>query len=245
MSDVYSAPDSELSNDQGPSAYGSIEKGLAGDFELRLGDLFKNAWAMTKGRKGTIWIAVILMIVALTVINVGTGFIFALLPIDPGLSAGLMQVVITLLSTPISVGLTLFGVKLVCEKDASATSIFNYFGQMFKLFALTVLMYVLVAIGFLLLVVPGIYLVVCYVFAGALMVEKDLGIWQALETSRKIVTKKWFTVFFTLLCIMLVVSLSAMALLVGLIWTIPLSVLITGLMYKAMFGVEQSTLESE
>ena len=49
------------------------------------------------------------------------------------------------------------------------------------------------------LIVPGLYLLVSWVFSLALVVDKRLEFWQAMETSRKRVGPVWFQVFAVML----------------------------------------------
>jgi len=69
--------------------------------------------------------------------------------------------------------------------------------------------------------------------------------WQALETSRKTVTHKWFAVFGLLIVLSLINMIAMIPLGIGLIWTLPLTMLVMGAIYKIMFGIEASTLASE
>ncbi|WP_370980132.1 hypothetical protein [Agaribacterium sp. ZY112] len=239
-------------NIESTSPNGSVEKGLSGDYELSIGSLFQDSWALIQGRKLTCVIAVILLIVSIGAINFVAEFVLELispasqsgspdasLQLEPSTGiAFVIQLIVLMVSTPINVGLTLLGIKLVSGQEAQPTSIFEYFPHTIKLFLLMVTMYILVFIGFLLLVIPGLYLGIAYIYAPALMVEKNMGIWEALETSRKTVTHKWFTVFFTVLLLLIVIFISSLPVLIGLIWTLPLAVMLTGLMYKQMFGIE-------
>ena len=106
-----------------------------------------------------------------------------------------------------------------------------------------VLMMVLIVIGFFLLVIPGIYLSIAYSMAMLLVIDKKMSPWQALETSRKAVTKKWFSFFGLYLCIGLILVVSAIPLLIGWIWTIPLAIISTGMVYRNLFGCAPATLE--
>lgn len=245
MSDIYSAPDAELREEQGESLFGSVEKGVAGDYELSIGGIFSEAGSRLKGSKRTLWLAVILMVISAIAIQFVATFLLGLLPLPVVLSGVLVQVVITLFTTPISVGMILVAVKLAADAQASGTSIFNYFHMMIKLFLQALLMYLLIFIGFVLLVLPGIYLTFAYMFSATLMVEKNMGIWEAMEVSRKAVTHKWFTLFFTWIIIFIMIVVSFIPLGIGLIWTVPLSMLCFGVAYKTLFGVEKSTLDSE
>jgi len=95
-------------------------------------------------------------------------------------------------------------------------------------------------IGFLLLILPGIYLSIAYVFTLPLIVDKEMDIWDAMETSRKAVTKHWFKVFGLFILLSLIMALGALALGIGLIWAVPLLfVTLYGLLYPLIFdGVE-------
>ena len=56
----------------------------------------------------------------------------------------------------------------------------------------TVLGLLLVVTGLILFVVPGIYLIVAYVFSNMLIVDRKFAPWQALEASRRVVTRNWW-----------------------------------------------------
>lgn len=70
-----------------------------------------------------------------------------------------------------------------------------------------------------------------------LVVERGLTPWQALETSRKAITQRWFKVFGLFLLLGLITLVSAIPLGVGLVWTIPLFVIAMGVLYRTIFGV--------
>ena len=42
---------------------------------------------------------------------------------------------------------------------------------------------------------PGVYLAIAYSFTVILAVDKRLGFWESMETSRKVVTRQWWRVF--------------------------------------------------
>ena len=54
---------------------------------------------------------------------------------------------------------------------------------------------VLIWIGFLLLVFPGIYLAIAWMFTLPIVVDKQVDFWTAMELSRKVVTRHWFKLF--------------------------------------------------
>jgi len=245
VSGIYDAPASELTKNSAGSEFGSVERGIAGDYELTIGGVFSEAKSKLNGSKGPAWVAIALSMVAFVAINFSLKFVLGLLPLPAFFSSIVLQAIVTLLTTPITVGVMLVGVKLAADVRASGSSIFSYFDMMLNLFLQTLLIYLIVFIGILLLVLPGIYLAFAYMYAGSLVVEKKMGIWEAMEASRRAVTHSWFKLFFVWIIIMVLIIISAIPLLIGLIWTLPLSLLCFGVVYKTLFGVERATLDQE
>jgi len=64
----------------------------------------------------------------------------------------------------------------------------------------------LIIIGFAFLVLPGIYLLVAYTFSYLLIVDRRMGVWQALEGSRRVVNKHWWGVFGLTLVMLLLIG---------------------------------------
>ena len=92
------------------------------------------------------------------------------------------------------------------------------------LFVAGLLVYVFRTIGFVLLILQGIYLTVAYSFTFLLPIDKGLGFWEAMETSRITITRQWWSVFGLLLLALLIMFLGALALGVGIFVAIPLVV---------------------
>jgi uncharacterized membrane protein len=79
-----------------------------------------------------------------------------------------------------------------------------------------------VTVGIFCLIIPGIYLLVAYLFAAFLAVDKGLGFWDAMETSRRVITRNWWRVFGLILLGIPFMILGALALGVGILVAIPL-----------------------
>jgi uncharacterized membrane protein len=138
--------------------------------------------------------------------------------------------------TPITTGFMLMGVNRAAGSGIDSGFLWSYFPQTGKLF----LGYLLMGLGFMLLIIPGIYLSVAYVFAMPLIADKKMGVWQALETSRKTISKHWFSYAGLILMLSLVNLLGVISLGIGLIWTIPWSINSLGVAYRDAFGFTAS-----
>jgi uncharacterized membrane protein len=77
-------------------------------------------------------------------------------------------------------------------------------------------------VGIILLVLPGIYLAVAYSFAYILATDKRLSFWDAMETSRRTITRQWWRVLGLILLGIPFVLLGLAAFGVGILVAVPL-----------------------
>lgn len=208
----------------------------------KIGDVLNEAMDLLKGCKLPFWGALILYGVILGVLGYALEKILATLPGDIAAPV-INQIIVGLVSYPMGAGLMMMGIKRAAGMPLRTTMIFDYYGKTLPIFLLNLLMIVLIAIGFLLLVLPGLYLAIAYAFAIPLLVEKNLGIWESLETSRKMVNKFWFRYFGLILAMVVILLISAIPLGIGLIWTLPMMFLVMGIVYRNTFVVEEEAAE--
>ena len=150
--------------------------------------------------------------------------------------ASLVEIVITLVLFPLGVGLGLLGIRRAAGKDTPVSTLWEPYGHALPLIVMFVLMAVLIVAGFFLLVLPGIYLSIAYSFAPYLIVEKNMGVWEALETSRKAITQYWWRYFGLMIVALVLIIIGAIPLLIGLIWVLPIVAIATGEVFAKTFG---------
>ena len=250
MSDIYSTPNASLVQASGDNNYGSIEKALAGDYTLDIGAILSEAWAKTNGCKWTFQIALsiylVIVLLALGVsalINTLIGFDASEASIISSIGMQLpSQVLYMALTTPAFTGLSLLGLRRAAEAPIRAGQILNYYSKIVPLVLTAVITTLLMVVGYLALILPGIYLSVAFLFAPLLVAEKGMNPLEAINTSRKAVSKKWFAMFGLGITIALINVLGAIPLGIGLIWTVPMSMIAMGIAYRDMFGCEAATL---
>lgn len=92
-------------------------------------------------------------------------------------------------------GLWLYALDLLRGQATPLSRFFIGYRRFFPLLLASIVGGGLIALGFLCLLLPGIYLAIAYAFATPLIVDRGDGFWQALETSRKTVSRQWFSVF--------------------------------------------------
>jgi uncharacterized membrane protein len=240
---IYRPPESSLDIPISREAnFGSVERALNGDFDFEIGDVLSQAWDLTKGSKG--------VLIGGVAISYGISLVASLLSVaisggetsDTGAGiAGLaIQIFGATLGYPIMAGMFLYVIKrAAADPSASFGDLFGSFGRFLPILGLMLLEFVLIVVGLLLFVLPGIYLAVAYSFALPLLVEKRMGIWQAMEASRKALGHCWFRfVGLMVVCSLLLGIGGFFTLGVGFIWFIPLTVLSFGVLYRNIFGYE-------
>lgn len=227
----------------------SIEKGLSGEYNFSIRAVIAEAWNKTNGAKWPIHLAflyyflvvfaiIVVLFIATAALSVGSES--ASIPVFLQL---VLQIGINLILLPVMMGIIMMGIQRAGGREINASTAFGYFSKMISLFLTLVVMYIMLAIGFMLLILPGVYLSVAYYMALPLVVEKNMGPWQALEVSRKTVTHRWFRMFGFLIVMAVIITISMIPLGIGLIWSLPLFIIAYGIIYRNMFGIEAVTLE--
>lgn len=243
----YATPEAPLDkNIVSKEGQGSLEGGINGDYDFTIGEILSEAWARTKGVKGSFLLAWFFYIIVAVVINMAFTFIGPdpeLLMNQGRMSEGMIWSIAPSLITipilyPILAGIVLMGIHRSVDADINATSVFGHYKMIVPLTLLTIVTGILIMLGFLLLIIPGLYLSVAYMMAMSLMIDRNMGFWSAMETSRKAVSRHWFKVFFLYLLMGLLMMLASLPMFIGLIWVLPLMSIGHGVLYKYMFGVE-------
>lgn len=248
MSDIYNAPKSELTTDSLNSGqWGSLESGLAGNYQLRPIEIMGEAWDTLKGLKTPVLLGVLMVFAVSIIVGVLSASLgLSASPFDEpqaiptGSQVGtemLLQLISTFITVPMGAGIFIMSLKHATGGTATASETLAYFGKALPMLGLVILAYILIAIGFLLLILPGIYLGVCFYMAIPLMADKNLGIVEALKASRQATHHKFFPMLGLVLLCTLIVILGALALGIGLIWAIPMASLMMAIAYRNMFGI--------
>ena len=249
MVDIYATPESDLAfEDRSERSGGNIEDAIAGNIEIGMLETLGEAWRSLKGFKLKCHIAtVIWLVVYLVAALISVPIVIGLVAMGAdeatsSIIASLVQIVAIAATMPMIAGITIMGIRHGQKKSVSPSSVFNYFHRIPGAILWYILMSLMITLGYLLLILPGIYLSFAYMFSLPLMIEKDMTAWRALETSRKAVTRIWFRATGFLLLIILVVMLGMIPLTIPLIWIIPWVSLAYALVYFKLFGAEARTL---
>lgn len=211
--------------------------------DFTVGGVISESWEKVKGVKGSVWAgSAIMYLVLVVIVAVGT-FLLPEIAVDSeevGLAdyllPALFQIVTDVVFMLFIAGLLFMGIRRVTGDEVNWKMIFHGFSFTGKIIVMTLLQFILVSAGFLLLILPGIYLAVGYAMAIPLIVDKNLSPWQALETSRKAVHKVWWKVAALYIVMSLIFIVALIPLGIGLIWVWPMIMVAAGVVYCRLFG---------
>ena len=193
--------------------------------EVNVGDYFKAGWELFKKYPaGFVGFFIIIIVISLAlnlvpVIGVLVGFA---------------------LISPLNAGFFVVGAKLLKNQTPEFVDFFGGFKLFLPLALLGVVSSIFISIGLILLIIPGIYLIVSYLFAIMFVVDRGLDFWPAMETSRRAVQPVWFKVFILFLLLFLLNLGGALLLGLGLLVSVPLSHCILTVAYAEIFGLESA-----
>ncbi len=213
-----------------------------GDTDFGVVGLIKEVWQETKGKKRTIWAAMAVMLLIVCTVTFGgmaasQVFVGGGNPmVVAGVSLG-SQLISNWLSMLMTGGIMLIGVRSVLGQRVSWKMVFAGFSSWLSMTIAIILQTILVVIGFMLLVLPGIYLSIGYALTLPLILDKGMGPWEALEASRKAIHKKWWTVFGLYIVLGLLAVIAMIPAGIGLIWVVPMYFVFIGVLYVRLFGV--------
>jgi hypothetical protein len=147
------------------------------------------------------------------------------------------QLASALLVGPLMGGFYLAFRKLLQEKPVQFGDYLAGFNDPVQLILVGLVGNLLIAIGLFLLLLPGIYLAVSYLFSVLLVADRKMEFWQALEGSRRFISRQWFAYFVLALLIVIANMVGAMLFGVGLLLSIPFSVAVVTVAYDRMIGL--------
>jgi uncharacterized membrane protein len=234
----------------GPPPPASAADLLARDHNVAIGDCVERGWQLVKSN---FWPTVGVTFLVLLVIG-AINQIFGLFtrPAINGMiqqhqfSAGgiLIVFVVSIIGAPVYTvfiaGLYMYFLKLIRGQSPTVGDAFSGFGpSLGQLILLGLVQSVLILVAYAFCVLPGLYLNVAWYFAIPLVIDRQIGFWDAMELSRKMVTKHWFAFFGLFIVCGLVAGAGVLACCVGLFVTIPISLAALAYAYESVFSGAQ------
>jgi hypothetical protein len=152
------------------------------------------------------------------------------------------QVIAPVLMVPFAMGFFIFAAKKIKQQPTRFEDFFKGFNYFVPLAIVGILTSLLIVIGLFVFILPGIYLAVGYLFSGILIVDRKLTPWQAMETSRKIITKQWLILCFLALFLLSLIFVGTLFFIIGLIPATAIAFCILTAAYDDIIGIQPDDL---
>jgi hypothetical protein len=234
----YAAPQAAL--DVSSPAVGlpaNIENAVAGGYDFTVGEVMDEAWRLVKGMKGSFWGAALVIALIYLVFDIILGLASAAF-ITKGNAVIVKQIhnsVVGALMTPFTMGLQMMCVQRALDQPISFSTAFSYFPRAGTALVGALLVLLMTAVGTVALILPGIYLSIAYQMTIKLICDQGMPAWKAMETSRRALKYKWWSIFGLMLLVGLATGVSALGLLIPLIWTLPWLYMTSAVLYRRIF----------
>lgn len=205
--DPYATPQSTW-NQPEAVAVGAISEIVPGSEPLDASACVKRGFDLTKRQFG------IILIVGLVyfAIHIGFSMVSSLVQVAVSevansggmaedaapVAVGIMMtfnLVYQLVSLYLGLGLARVGLNLASGHDVSVGQLFGEAGKLLRAIGATIIFWVMIVFGFLLLIFPGIYLALKYGQFLNAIVDKNLGVFEAFSYSASITTNNKLQIF--------------------------------------------------
>lgn len=151
-----------------------------------------------------------------------------------GVLSVVVSLALTVLTLFLEIGLIKIVLKLVDGQKAEITELWAYPQYLLRMVGASIVYGLIVVAGFILLVIPGIYLALRLQFYSYYIIDKNAGAMDSLKMSWKATTGNMINIFLFMLLLVALNILGAIALLVGLLITIPVSFVAITLLYRKL-----------
>jgi uncharacterized membrane protein len=204
--------------------------------EFSAGAAIRYGWETFKRRPWFFAGTALLILVLSGLVDSLTGRVDALVTGSPEHPSGLGLVINLAFGTLLSMGATAFYIAAHDNPDRAEVSMLWHPRPFWKYLGLSILLAIVVGVGLALLIVPGIILLLMFMFSTFIVIERSLGPIDAMSESRRLTRgHKWQLLgFFGLL--FLINLLGLLALIVGILVSIPVSALAFVHAYRALGG---------
>jgi len=220
---------------------------LGRDYSLDIGSCITRSWELVKQNLGPMVGINTMVMVVMLVVNQVVGLLsqsaITAIITERRVSAGQIAMIFlaSLITTPVYVvltaGLLKYYLKLIRGERAGIADAFAGFGSAIgQLVLLGLASGFLSLIGYCLCILPGVYLTVSWMFAVPFVIDRKMGFWEAMEFSRKVVTKHWFLMFALQLVCGLLAVCGLVACCIGILVSMPFGTVTLMYAYEDICG---------
>jgi hypothetical protein len=193
------------------------EEAAQNSFRVDTGGWIRKAWELFQQEPG--------YFIGLLLISQGINIVITLASSQMGeFISAMAQVAVGFALLPMQMGYAIVARKMLRGESYQFGDLFGGYKMAAELIVVYVLYGLLVVLGMVLLVLPGIYLAIALAWGPYLLLFYGKGAGEALKASRKVIGANWWSMFGFFLVAGLLLNLAgALVCLVGLLVSIPVS----------------------
>lgn len=177
----------------------------------------------------------VIVLVVLAVVQ-GVGAYISLFFKEEPMLGLVLNLVFVFASMIVSLGVMRMTLDLVDGKKPNFNDFYQQYPLLLKYIGTGIIQGLIVFAGFLLLIIPGIYLSVKLGFSSYVVVDKKVGPFDAIKSSYEMTKGNWWNIAFLGLVSFFICLAGVLALLVGLFVAIPVTTLAYAYVYRKLSG---------
>lgn len=198
--------------------------------EFRSWEFIGQAWELVKPH----WLPLALMFVIIAAMGATGAYVFPF-PAHAG------SFLFFIIGGAIYVGIARAILGLIAGQPPTVGMMFGGFDRFGQAFLAMLVTSILIGIGTIFCIVPGIILTIMWMFVYLVMAETDLDFWPAMQASAKLAEGHWWELFCLLLACFVVTLLGVLACLVGVFVASPVVATAAALAYRFLQAKKAAT----
>ena len=190
--------------------------------------LIKESWVIVKENYKLIYALLIAFILYQFVQSLISAFF------ENSILSVLISLAFFVITVFLEIGFIKISLKIVDKKAAKFQELWAYPQYLLRMLGATILYSIAILVGLILFIIPGIYLAIRLQFYSYTLLDKDKNIMESLKGSWEMTKGNVINLTLFMLLIFAINILGALALLVGLLITIPISFIAVTLLYRKL-----------
>jgi len=199
--------------------------------------VLREAWEKLKGVKRDVWGAVAIIVLVNLILGASSHFLPGTKTGAGVIGIGVVSVIAFFLNSLLLSGLGYLGLCQARGEEGGWDTMFVCFNpiNLAKLLLLFIILPIVVGLGLICLIVPGIYLAVTLSFSPLLVLDKGMWPWEAMRESWRESHANCLNIFLIYLVAKVAFWAAVIFLLVGLFWMLPFVFVLYGVLYRRLF----------
>jgi hypothetical protein len=220
---------------------------LSGERDIDVKSVFVRANQFVKGNFSTLFQGVFVLFLVFVMLGVVTQ---SFITVNEDGSyiiehQSIIEIAAVFVLSPLITGLYMLGVAHARREPTNVFSMFSFLPLIFVLALTQLIISIVVQLGLVLLIVPGVYVWMASIFSLMLVSDRQMTPIRAIILSCKVFNAYWTKLSVVFAVFILLFLTAPLTFGLSLVWVLPLYFSVFGLLYNDLFGSEHSSPESD